>query len=177
MIQGDDGALGQKACIDAQRAGPKQAQNGKINDDKGNRVHQGGNPTDAALISGQRRILFPEARLLRRFAPEGAQNADAVQILPRRTEDRIQLLLDPAVKRDADQHNAEHHERKGRDHGKEPERRLRVDRERHQHRAEDDEGRAQKQAQGQIQTGLDLVHIGGHAGDQRGDADCVQGPV
>ena len=94
---------------------------------------------------------------------ESADNAHAREIFPCFGQHRVELLLHLSVHRDADEHDAEHHAAKQRDGRRKGQRAFGVDGKGHDHRAENDKGRAQQQTQRQIETGLYLIDIAGQA--------------
>ena len=86
----------------------------------------------------------------------------------------VQLALDLAVAGQREAHDARHRKRKQRDQRQEDQRGPGVHGEGHHHRAQHHEGRAQKQAQRHVHARLHLVHVGGHAVDERSGAQGIQ---
>ena len=125
------------------------------------------------LRRGQLLILRVELLLLALLHVERADHADTGQILPRRPEHAVQKQLDLAVFRHRDRHDPVDHQGQQRDRDDKDQRAFDIDRKRHDHRAEDDDGRAQEQAQGHVDPGLHLVDVTRHAGDQRGGSRAV----
>ena len=107
------------------------------------------------------------------FHREGADDAHARQIFAHGQEHPVELGLHLFIEGDAGAHHRIDGNGKERDDGDEDERNLRIDGERHRHRAEDDEGRTQKEAQRHVDARLHLVDVARHAGDHRGGAHFV----
>ena len=102
------------------------------------------------------------------FLPKGADHSDAGEIFPCDAKHLVQPSLNLFEHGDTDEHDTKN------DHGKygnyhhENERRLYIHGKGHDHGPENNKGRAQKQAQHQINAGLYLVDVAGHSCDQRG---------
>ena len=85
--------------------------------------------------------------------------------------------VDLFIQGHGDEHDPEYHQAQDWNGGDKPQSGFRVDGEGHDHRAEYDKGRTEQQPKRQIQTGLYLIHVRAHTGDQGGDPDPVEGLV
>ena len=173
VVQRDDLALRQVAHAHAQRAGVDQQDDGGVDNHIRQRIHRGGDAAHGKLHSGEHRGALAELFGFGVFLAEGAQHAHAVQVFARGGGDAVQLALHAAIHRDRRQHDREDDNAEHGDHAGEDQRAVKVDGEGHDHRAEDDEWRAHQQAQAHVDAGLNLIHVAGHAGDQRGCAQRV----
>ena len=174
IIQRDDLPLRQRAHLHAHRAGVNQHDHRRVDDHVGRRVHHRGDAADGKLHAGEKLKLALKLRALRVLLAEGANHANARQIFAGRRGYAVQLPLHAAIHRDGRQHDGKHDDAQHGDHARENQRAFRVDGERHDHRAEDDEGRTQQQAQAHVHAGLHLIDVAVHAGDERGGADSIQ---
>ena len=79
-----------------------------------------------------------------------------------------------AVHRDTHEHYREHDRGESGHRNDKHERRFYIDRERHYHRAEYDERRAQDETQGQVCSGLNLIYVARQAGYKRRRAERIE---
>ena len=114
-----------------------------------------------------------EGRDLGVLPAKSPQHADALEVLGALELHVVEGLLGLAVTLGGDAHEKENErDRDGRgheQHGALPA----VDEEGRDHRADDDEGGAQDQAEEQVEAVLGLLGVVGHARDEGGSADAV----
>ena len=170
----NDLALRQNARIHTHRTRVNQHRKRCIQKKIGQRVHQNRHAPDEKLQLRQFIVFTVEALDFVLLLREGADDAHTRQILPCGGKHTVELVLHTAVTRNAPQHDAENnHAQNGNQH-REHKRRRYVNRKRHNHRAEDDEGRAQEQSKCQIDAVLHLIDVAGKARDERGVALFIQ---
>lgn len=174
VVQRDDLSLRQRAHLHAQRARVDQQNHRRVDDQIGDGVHHRGDAAYPQLHAGEQLNLALKLFVFRVLFAEGANHAHARQVFARRGGYTVQLALNVAVHRNRNQHDGEHDDAQRNDHARENHRAARVDGEGHDHRAEDDERRAQQQAQAHVHARLHLVDVAVHAGDERGGAHRVQ---
>ncbi len=155
-------------------AGIHQPDDCKIDENVGHRVHERRDPPHILLCPGQILIAGVKAADLLLLLAEGTDHPDAGEVFPGCTEHAVQFSLHPFVQGDAPEHDAEYHQGQHRNGGCKDQRCLYINGERHNHGAKYHKRRAQQQPEGQIHTGLNLVHITGHAGNEGGGAYGVQ---
>ena len=174
VIERQHRTLCQQSGFDTQRADIDQRNDCTVQNDVSDGIHQRGNASDFLLHSGKRVVFGTELRFLCLLAPERTDHADAGQIFACGIGHAVKLCLHLAVER-----NRREHDRKycgcqqGNGHSKD-QCRLHIDRECHNHRAEHDKRRAQQQPDRQIDAGLHLGKIAGHARNERGGAEGIE---
>ena len=174
MHQRDHRALCDHTAVHADRPRPQEHDKRDIDDDIRHRVHRRGDLPHENLRVEQQLILPLKAGSLCLLIAESPDHARACKVLARPAKDLVQCRLHFLVERYARDHDAEHDNGEQRDRHHEDERGFHVHGKCHDHRSEHDERRAQQQAQREIDTVLQLVHIAGHARDQRAGADRVK---
>ena len=166
--QRHDLSLREHAAVDLQRAGSDQQHQREVDGDVGQRIHQRADSAGEHLQPRQYGVARIEGGDLVILAPERAQHARAFQIFAGRQRHLVQPGLRVFVHRHRNEHNAEHDDgQHGNRHCKDY-RAATVDKEGHDHCTEHDKRRAQEQAQAEIDAGLHLVDVAGHARNQRG---------
>ena len=173
VIQRDDRALRQKACVHAQRAGVDQGDDGGVDDNVGQGIHQRGDAPGEELDLRQRAVLAVEGVDLRLLNAEGADDARAAQVFAGRAEHVVHVLLHLPVLRDGHEDDRKDHCGQHRNDGGKDQRGLGVYREGHDHRAEHDEGRAQEQTQHHVDAVLKLIDVARHAREHGRRAERV----
>ena len=131
VIQRHDLTLREIAGIDLHTAAPDDGKDGEIDDDISKRVEQGRKTARKALKSGQLAVDLGKTLHAFVLAHKGTHHACAHKRLTRATEHRVKLCLHAAEHRDADKHNAKHHQTQQNDQAKENQRRLRINGEGH----------------------------------------------
>ena len=159
-------ALRDDSLIDADSAYVDQRDNGKIDYNERDGIHQRGYSSHKLLRVGKRLIAFDEAGGFFLLLAECADNPHAREILTCGEQNAVHLFLNLAVQRNAYQHDPEHNNGEKRYCHNECQRRLGVHRERHYHSAEHHKRRTQKQAEGHIHPVLHLIHVACHACDE-----------
>ena len=108
------------------------------------------------------------------FPAKGTNHSDTVQVFPGCSGNIIQIFLCLLVFGIRDLHNTKYDHKQHSDRRHKNQRQLGIEGKDHDHSAEHDKRRPQKQAQEHIDAVLHLVDIAGHAGDQGGSTDGVQ---
>ena len=97
------------------------------------------------------------------FLTKGAKHADAGEVFAGLREHGVETVLHAAVKRNRNQHDAEHDDAENRyDDGK-YDRRLRINEKCHNQRAEDDERGTEQKPKRQVHAVLNLHRIACHS--------------
>ena len=169
----DEAALGERALIDEAAATIDEVDDSEVDDDVGHRIQQRGDAADADLHLGELLVLTTELVDLRGLAVEGADHADAEQVLTGRLHDAVELALVRAVHRRGRQDDPEHDDEEDHDGHREDEAGAGTDREGHDHGAEHDERRAHEETKCHVDAALDGIDVGGHARDQRAGAERI----
>ena len=104
---------------------------------------------------------------------EGPDDPGTLVVLPRLGQQFVDIALHRPEARHRDTHDEVDDDGQHRNRDREDEGRAGIHDEGHDGGAEDDEGRAQQQAQRHVHAGLDLVHVPRHAVDQRRQADLL----
>ena len=164
---------GHAAHIDLDAAHIEQSHNGQIDDDVGQRAHQGGDVAHMELHPGQQVVGRLKAVDLALLLIKGADHAHTGQVLAGQAQHTVQPHLRGLVQRAGDDHHAEHHHAQQRDGHHKDQGGPRVDREGHDHSTDHHKGAAQEQAQKQVESALHLIDIAGHAGDKGAGAQCI----
>ena len=164
--QRDDVAGGHAPDVDLDAAYIQQRHDGKVDDNVGQRVHQGGDVAHMELHFGQQLIGVLEAVHLALFLVEGADDAHAGQVFAGEAQNPVQAGLHRLIQRPGDDHDAEDHDAQQRDSHHEDEGGAEVDRKGHDHGAEHHEGAAQEQTEEEVQSALHLIDVAGHPGDE-----------
>ena len=123
---------------------------------------------------GQKFVFFIKFLDFVLFLTEGPDYPDAGEVFPGGPQEPVQGLLGFGEKRNALDHNAQHHSAKDGNGHHENQGAAHINGEGHDHGAKHHEGGPEQQAQGQVETGLDLVHVAGHPGNQGVRAQGVQ---
>ena len=171
--QRDDIAGGHAAHIDLDAAHIEQSHDGQIDDDVGQRAHQGGDVAHMELHPGQQVVGRLKAVDLALLLIKGADHAHTGQVLAGQAQHPIQPGLHGLVQRSGDDHHAEHHNAEQRDGDYKDHCRPGVDRKGHDHGAQHHKGAAQEQAQKQVEPALHLIDIAGHAGNEGAGAQRI----
>ena len=166
-------ALGDDPCIYLFSRYPNHCHDSKIDDHVGDRVHQSRYFPHKNLEPDQLVIGFPESVDLILLPVEGPDNPRSCQVLSGGQGHLIQLPLYLLVQGHAKAHDPEHHHTEGRNGHHKNHSRLYIHCKGHDHGAEHNKGRTQEKPQSQVESGLDLIYITGHPGDQSGCADRI----
>ena len=171
--QRDDVAGGHAPDVDLDAAHIQQRHDGKVDDDIGQRVHQGGDVADVELHLRQQLVGVLEAVHLGLLLVEGADDADAGEVLAGQAQHAVEPRLNRLIQGSGDDHDAEDHDAQQRDGHHEDEGGAEIDRKGHDHRAEHHEGTAQEQPEEEVQAALHLIDVAGHPGDEGAGAHGV----
>ena len=174
VVQGDQLTLGQPAAVHLQRAGMDQEEDAGIQGQEGHRVHGGRQPACEQLDLRQQPVQAGKAFRLVFLLYEGADHAHAGEVFPRGGGDAVQPFADLLLQGHRAKDDAEDNQEQGQDDAAEDQRTTRVNGAGHDERAEDHEGRAQQQAQAEVDPRLHLVDVPGDPGDQGGGTETVQ---
>ena len=171
--QGHDLALREVADVHLQAADPQKRDEAEVHDAVGEGVHEHAEVAGLELKVAHGARDLVEAGDLGVLLAEGAQHAGAGEVLGGLELDVVEGVLGLAVALGRDPHKEEdepngHDGRRGEDRAFPA-----VDEQRRDHGADDDEGRAQDQAEKEVQAVLHLLGVVGDARDERGAAEPV----
>ena len=170
----DDLALGQCAIVDFMAAAQQQSNDGQVDDQVGQRVHQRRDAACHRLDVPQVVVRFHKRGQLVRLAGECPHHARAHVVFTGQQSDFVQTVLGIMVDGHRGAHNQINDQRDHDSRRHEQQCQPRADGVRHDQRANYDKRAAQQQAQRQVDAVLHLVDITGHAGDKRRGANAVQ---
>ena len=171
--QRDHIAGGHAAHIDLDAAHIEQSHDGQIDDDIGQRAHQGGDVAHMELHPGQQVVGRLKAVDLALLLIKGADHAHTGQVLAGQAQHTVQPGLGRFVQRVGDDHDPEHHHAQQRDGDHKDPGGPHIHGERHDHGTNHHERAAQEQAQEEVQTALHLIDVTGHAGDEGAGAHGI----
>ena len=174
VVQRDDLPLLHAAEVDLHGRLVDQEHGREVDEHIGQRIQQRGDPADKLVQLRQRAVARLKLLDRLRLAAERADHAHAGQVLARQAGHAVQPGLRLLEQRDADQHDEKRDGQQHRDRHRKDDGAAGVDRERHDHRTQNDERAAQQQAQAHVEAVLHLVHVVGQPRDQRVAADRVQ---
>ena len=172
--QRDDISAEERPAVDLACADVENGNDAEVDDDIGERIHEGGDLSDTGLHGVEGAVGFLKAGDLILLFSEGTDHADTGQILPGDAHDPVETFLDISVAGAGHAHDGKYDDGEYRDRHDEDQRGLKVDRKGHDHRTEYDEGAAQKKAQGHIDAVLDLIDVACDAGDERARTDRIE---
>ena len=151
-----------------------QRDNGKVNQHIGQRIHETGNAPHLELLRQKCRISRGIALTLCLLLPKGAYHTDTGQVFARARHNLIEFSLHALIERQGGQENPKDHRSDYRNCDRKNECRRRVYRKGHDHGAENNKRRTQKETQHHVDTRLHLVHIAGHTRNQGVRAKQIQ---
>ena len=171
--QCDDVAGGHAAHIDLHTAHIQQRHDGQVDDDIGQRVHQGGDVAHMELHFGQQGVGVLKAVHLGLLLIKGADDARARQVLTGQAQHPVQPGLHGLVQRAGDHHNTKDHHAQQWDGHHKDQRGPHIDGERHDHGTKHHKRAAEEQAEEEVQAALHLVQVAGHPGDEGAGAQGI----
>ena len=170
----DDLALCQIANADLHAALPQQRHDAQIHNEVGHGIQQRRNAPRPHLNVLQVVVGAGEGVQLIRLPGEGPHHAGAHVIFAGQQRHLVQRVLRVPVDGHGGVHDAVNDQRDDHRHHQKQQRQSGTDAESKNQRSDDDEGGAQQQPQRHVDAVLHLIHVAGHACDQRGRADAVQ---
>ena len=169
-------ALGEIARIHPHAAEPQDGHNAKVQNQEAEGRQHGvqladGNGVLRQVVAGRVKAL-----LLALLLAEGPHHPCAGKVLPGNQRHAVGLFLDGLEEGHRAAHDDIQHQRHQGHNGQEHQRQVQVNAHGHDHRADDQEGRAHHKTDQHGHRRLQLVDVGGHAGDERGRAKAIQLP-
>ena len=174
VIQRHKCPLGDDSGFYPESTGVNQDDDGKIDNDVGDGVHQSGDPAHIPLQGGETFIPLVKGFPGGFFHPESPDKAGTGETFPGGAQNLVQPGLYLFVQRHGNEHDTEYNDTQYRDGYGENQGGGHINGKRHHHGPEHHERRAKQQAQGQIHPGLHLIHVACESGDQCGSADFVK---
>ena len=163
-----------RTFVDLHSAAFQQNDQRRIDQNKGQRIHQRGQTSDSKLHPGQFVVVaFVDGGLFFLHA-EGAKHANASHVFPGVQQHLVQLALHFLVSGKSQSGNAHHRQRQKRKQRQKNQSGAGVNGKGHDGRAKDHEGGTQQQTQHHVHARLHLIHVRGHAVDQRRSTKPVQ---
>ena len=170
----DDLTLGQGTVIDLVAAAQQQGNDGQVDDQVGQGIHQRRDAACHRLDAAQVVVSLHKGSQFICLAGEGPHHTGAHIVFTGQQGDLIQTILGLVVDGHRGAHDEINNQRNNNRCCNKQQGQPRADGVRHDQRTDHDERAAQQQAQRQVDTVLHLVDVAGHAGDQRRGADAVQ---